>query len=341
MRISGHPGTMKRLLATLILAAAQAAPAGAAMAETIKLGTLAPAGSPWYEVLVDMGEAWKESSGGRINLRIYAGGVAGDESDMVRKMRIGQLHAATLSAGGLPDVAPEFRALQLPMLFASYEELDYVRDRIAPMLEEIIEDRGFKVLAWGDAGWLRFFTSKPVVGPDDLQSLPLFVWVGNTAFVEAWKSAGFNPVSLPATEIHTALQSGLIEAVAVPPIIALSYQWFGQVKHMTDLGWVPMVGAIVVRTKTWSRIPEGLRPDLLAAAEDAGRRMRGEIRSFSEEAVAVMQRHGLQVHAVPPVTVAEWESRARASYPRLLGTVVPEDMAAAVERLRDEYRNSD
>jgi TRAP-type C4-dicarboxylate transport system substrate-binding protein len=326
-----------RFLAAVALAAALAAPA--ALAETIKLGTLAPAGSPWHEVLVDMGEAWKELSGGRVSLRIYAGGVAGDESDMVRKMRIGQLHAATLSSGGLPDIAPEFRALQLPMLFASYEELDYVRDRIAPLLEEVLEERGFKVLTWGDAGWLRFFTNRPVVRPEDLQDLRLFVWAGNTAFMEAWKSAGFNPVSLSYTDIHTALQSGLLEAVAVPPIIALSHQWFGQLKHMTDLGWVPMVGAIVVGTKTWSRIPEDLRPGLLAAAEDAGRRMRGEIRDFSAEAVTVMQEYGLQVHAVPPETVAEWERRARASYPKLVGTVVPEEMAAAVERLRDEYRN--
>ena len=121
---------MRCLAAFLGLAAALAFAPHPAAAETIKLATLAPAGSPWHDALLDMGEAWKDLSGGRVTLKIYAGGVAGDESDMVRKMRIGQLQAATLSAGGLPDIAPEFRALQLPMMFRSYEELDYVRDRI-------------------------------------------------------------------------------------------------------------------------------------------------------------------------------------------------------------------
>ena len=101
-----------------------------------------------------MGETWHEASGGRLDLRIYPGGVAGDEPDMVRKMRVGQLHAAALSGGGLSKIAPEIQALQMPMMFRTDEELDYARERIAPTLEAALEAKGFKVLSWTHAGWV-------------------------------------------------------------------------------------------------------------------------------------------------------------------------------------------
>ncbi|MFQ5657708.1 MAG: TRAP transporter substrate-binding protein DctP [Candidatus Methylomirabilales bacterium] len=218
---------MKRtIVATLVLSLLLLL-ATPAFAQTVKLGTLAPEGSPWYNIIRDMTEAWKEGTGGKIRVRLYPGGIAGDDPDMVRKMRIGQLHAAVLTGAGLSDIAPEIQALMMPMMLASYEELDFVRDRLAPKLEAILEAKGFKVLNWGEAGWVTFFTQKPVVRPEDLRPLKLFVWSSDTAYVEAWKDAGYRPVPLAATEIHTALQSGLINAFATTPIAALSFQWFG------------------------------------------------------------------------------------------------------------------
>jgi TRAP-type C4-dicarboxylate transport system substrate-binding protein len=313
--------------------------ASAAAADVIKLGSIAPEGSPWHEILEDMGQQWSEVSDGKITLRIYAGGVAGDESDMVRKMRVGQLHAATLSAGGLPDITPEFRALQLPMVFASYEELDYVRDRIAPELELLARERGFTVLTWGDAGWLHFFTKTPVTTPDDLKPLPLFTWFGNSAFVDAWKSAGFRPIALAATEINAGLQSGLIDAVAVPPLIALSYQWFAQTGHMTRVNWVPLVGAIVISNDVWDAIEPDLRANMLRAAQDAGRRMRGDVRALSDEAIAVMEGYGLQVHDVPPEVEVEWTQAAVDGSEMLVGTLIPAEIMDKVIRYRDEFRS--
>ena len=309
-----------------------------ALAQTIKLGTLAPEGSPWYNIIRDMAETWKESSGGRIKVRIYPGGVAGDDPDMVRKMRVGQLHAATLSGVGLSQIAPEIQALMMPMMLASYEELDYVMDRITPKLEAILEAKGFKVLNWGDAGWVHFFTQKPVVHTEDLRPLRLFVWSGTPAIVEAWKDAGYYPVPLAATEIHMALQSGLINVVPTTPIAALSFQWFGLAKHMTDLKWAPLIGATVISMRKWQRIPDDLKPILVKAAREAGARIRDETRQLSHEAVEVMKKHGLVVHQVPPDVAALWETRARAGYPTLIGQVVPAEMVAEVERLRNEYR---
>jgi TRAP-type C4-dicarboxylate transport system substrate-binding protein len=329
---------MKRLAQLSLIAALSCAGTVSALAETIKLATIAPKNSPYYDILREMGEAWRASSAGVVELRIYAGGAAGDESDIIRKMRVGQFQAVAVSGGGLADILPELRALQMPLMFASDGERDYVFDRIHPKLAALAERRGFKVLAWAPTGWLYFFTQKPVVAPDDLRPLGIFAWAGNSGYIEAWKAAGFRPVPLPVTEILTSLETGLVNAVSVPPIMALSFQWFGLANHMSDLKWAPLDGAIVMPLPTWTAFPPELQPKLLAAAQGSGAKLARSVQALSDEAVAVMQKHGLVVHHVPPEIVPEWEERVRAGYPYIVGNLVPVDMVAEVERLRDEYR---
>ena len=322
----------------ICLAVAAMIAAAPCSAQVIKLGTLAPAGSPWYDALRDLDAAWKSASGGRIELNIYPGGVLGDEPDMVRKMRIGQLQAAALTGAGLQKIVPEVQALMMPMMLHSDEELDYVRDRVAPQLERLLEAKGFKVLNWGDAGWVRFFAQQPVVRPDDLKPLKLFIWEGDPAVGEAWKHSGFHPVPLAATDIHTGLESGLINAIPTTPLAALSFQWFGLATHMTDIKWAPLVGATVISTRTWNALPDALKPQLLESARDIGARLRQQVQPLEDKAIATMVSHGLIVHAVPPEIAAVWEKDARAGYPQLIGPVVPAAMVAEVESIRDEYR---
>ncbi len=329
---------MKRVIVTILTLYALVPAPMPAMAQRIKFGTLAPKGSPWYTILRDMAEAWKDASGGTIHFSFYAGGVAGDDPDMVRKIRIGQLHAATLTGVGLAAIAPEIQALQMPMMFRSYAELDYVRDRIAPQLEAILQAKGFKVLNWGEAGWVHFFAQQPVIRPEDLKPLKLFSWARDSIYIETWKDLGYHPVPLSATEIHTGLQSGLINAFPTTPLAALSFQWFGLARHMTDLKWAPLIGATVISTRKWRQIPAGVKPKLLQAARATAIRLHNEVRKLNDEAIKVMQKHGLVVHHVPSDVVAHWERSARAAYPKLVGTVVPAEMVAEVEKLRDAYR---
>jgi len=273
-----------------------------------------------------------------VRVRIYPGGIAGDESDMVRKMRIGQLHAAALTGAGLAGIAQEVQALQMPMMFRSDAELDYVRDRMKPRLDGALAAKGMRVLNWADAGWVYFFTQKPVVSPEDLKPLKLFAWVGETAHISAWRAAGYNPVPLPATEIHTALSSGLINAVPTTPIAALSHQWFGLAKHITDVKWAPLVGATVITNRGWRKIPAALKSRLLKAARDMGMKLRPKLRRLDVEAVTIMKKHGLTVHAVSPRIKAAWEKGARRGYPKLIGKIVPKESVAEAQRLRDAFR---
>jgi TRAP-type C4-dicarboxylate transport system substrate-binding protein len=307
----------------------------------VKLGTLAPDGSTWYMQLRDMGEKWKKAANGKLNFKIYPGGVIGDEADMVRKMRIGQLHAAAVTDVGLSAIIPEINVFQMPLMFSSYAELDYVRDRMAPELEKLLESKGFIVLNWGDAGWVHIFSQKPVVRPHDLKihNQHIFVWAGGTENFNAWKAAGFHPVEVAATDIFMSLQTGLINTFTTTPLVALSYQWFALAKNMCDLAYAPLCGATIITKKKWEQIPENIRPMLLEVARSSGENLKKEIRSLDKTAVEVMKKHGLVVHPVPQDAADEWKKMTeKYLYPELLSNKVPPDMFEEVTALLKEYR---
>ena len=311
-----------------------------APAQTIKLGTLVPQGSPWHDILKEMGDQWKASSGGTVQLKIFAGGVAGDEPDMVRKLRIGQLQAAAVTSVGLGSIDKATQALQIPLAFSSYEELDYVRERISSRLENILLQRGFIVLNWGDGGWVYFFVQKPTGRVEDLKSMKLFTWAGDPAAADLWKDSGFHPVPLATTDALPALQTGMINAYDTTPIFALSSQWFPFTKYMIDLKWAPLTGATIINKSTWDKIPEQYKPALLQAARDAGKKLRDQIRGKEKEAIDAMIKRGLQVLSVSPEMEKEWRDLTEKVYPRIRGDLVPAEYFDEVLKLRDEYRKS-
>ncbi len=307
--------------------------------QTIKMGTLAPDGSPWHQTLQMMGERWRKISNGKVKLVIYPGGNLGDEPDMVNKMRIGQIQAAGLSGAGLAGIESGVMALQIPMMFGNYEELDYVRERVAPRLEKMIEARGFVVLNWGDVGWIHFFTTKPVTTLADMRKLKLFTWAGGeNETLELWRTNGFRAVPLAATDILTGLKTGLIEAVPMAPLFVLLNQSFGLARNMIDLKWAPLVGATVITRKAWESLPAAQRNDMMTAARETGVGLRDNIRKMGDEAIATMQKRQLQVIHVDAATEANWRKEVENVYPKLRGSLVPADLFDEVKRLRDEYR---
>lgn len=305
----------------------------------IRLGTLAPEGSPWHDALLEMKEDWRGISDARVEVKIYSG-VLGDEAEMIRKMRIGQLQAVAVSGAALPRIDPGVSCLQIPLLFDSYEELDYVRDRLAPRLEERIAAQGFVVVNWSDAGWVHFFTKRPVATPDDLRKLKLLTSAGDPQTEKLYKDFGLHVVPLPYTEVLMALETGLIEAVQGPPLYAMLDQWFGLATNMTDLRWAPLVGATVVRRDTWRRIPPPWREKMLETGRIAGRQLRGKIRALGEEAIPEMEKRGLKVIQLDESALRAWRTESERSYPRLRGAYAPADLFDEAVRLRDEFREA-
>lgn len=305
----------------------------------VRLGTLAPRGSSYTKHLLAMGEQWRQAPGGGVLLTIYPDGTMGSEADMVRRMRLGQLQAGMLTAAGLAEIEPAVSGLQnLPMMFRALEEVDYIGEKLQPMLEKRLEEKGFVVLFWGDTGWVRFFSKQPVIRPDDLKKTKLFVRAGSAAELDSYRSVGCNPVPLETVDILPSLQTGLINAVPLPPSIALAGQVDGAAPHMLDLDWAPLVGAAVMTKKTWDAIPLEGREALRKAATGIGKLIKADGRRESAESVEAMRKRGLKVHPVTSEVEAEWRREAEAAYPKIRGVIVPEDMFDEVVKQLKVYR---
>ena len=305
----------------------------------VRLGTLAPRGSSYYKHLQAMGEKWRQAPGGGVLLTMYPDGTMGTEADMVRRMRLGQLQAGMLTAAGLADIEPAVSGLQyMPMMFRSLEEVDYIVEKLQPMLEKRLEEKGFVVLFWGDTGWVRFFSKQPVIRPDDLKKTKLFVRAGSAAELDSYRSVGINPVPLETVDILPNLQTGLINAVPLPPSIALAGQVDGAAPHMLVLDWAPLVGAAVITKKSWDAIPLEGREALRKAATETGKLMKADGRRESVESVEAMRKRGLRVHAVTPEVEAEWRREAGAADPKNRGGIVPADIFDEVVKQLKAYR---
>jgi TRAP-type transport system periplasmic protein len=327
-----------RTLAVILTLAGSAALLPAQTPILVKMATLVPGGSSWELILKETADKWNKLSGGRVKVVLYSGGTAGDDPDVVRKMRIGSLNAAVLTAVGVAEIDKSVYALGVPMMYSSYDELYYVLDKLRPRLESTLESKGFVVLNWADGGWVHFFAKSPVAVPDDLRKQKLFSWTGDPDALEIWKSAGFNPVGLSSTDLSPSIQSGLVTAFGAPPQVAVITQYYNHAKFMTDLNWNLLLGATVITRTAWDRIPADARPALLQAARDDGRRLQMDIRGSADKDVESMKRNGLKVVPVDAAARAEWQKMAESTYPRIRGHIVPADVFDEAMRYRDEYR---
>jgi len=305
---------------------------------TIKLGTLAPEGSVWHDALLEVRQKWIEITDGEVELRIYAGGVLGGEDEMVRKLQRRSLDAVGISGGGLPHLDDSVEVLNIPLLFESYEELDYVRSRIAPELERGLEKRGFKVLSWSDGGWAYFFTKSPVRTPDDLRALRLWISSGAPEAEQLFKDFGLRVVPLPVTDMLTGLQTGLVEAIDVPPLFALLDRSYRHAGYMTDLRWAPVNGAVVISSQAWDKVPVRYHDALVSAVRAVARVVQTKIREAGKQSIAEMQARGLEVVSLDPDTLALWRREAQAAYPALRANSGFPELFDEVLRLAAEYK---
>jgi TRAP-type transport system periplasmic protein len=229
----------------------------------------------------------------------------------------------------------------MPMMFRSLEEAEYVRRELRADLDKRLYEKGFVALFWADTGWVRFFSRDVGVHPDDLcKKMKMFVTAGpgGNHQVEIMKAAGCNPVQLEWIDLLTSLQTGIVDAVPTSPMVALGGQFNVVVKHMLEVNWVPLVGALVITRKAWDKMPAAVRDSLRNAAEDAGNKIQSRSRTESEQAVQAMKKRGMQVHVATPAEEAEWRKMAEGVYPTVRGGIVPADMFDRVQQLLAQYR---
>ncbi|MBN2361842.1 MAG: TRAP transporter substrate-binding protein DctP [Deltaproteobacteria bacterium] len=327
-----HPATtpMVLLAALLTAGAAQAA-------QVIKVGTVAPRGSAWAKAMDEMAEAFHRHSSGQVELRVYPGTV-GDEPTILRKIRVNQLQGAVLTSTGLSLISPAPMALQLPMLFDSFAELDRVRSALEPELERRLAEAGFAVLAWGDAGWLQVFSKKPARTPADFKGTKIWMWANDPGAVEVFQQIGFSPVVLSSVDMIPSLQTGMIDAVPATPMVALSVQAYRQAPHMLEVNWAPVIGAIVISKKAWDAIPDSCRPQIKAACAEIGARLRAEVRTQTADAVAAMVKNGLVVHRLDDAQRELWRAEALRAQQLVRGRSIDAALIDRVIMLRDAAR---
>jgi TRAP-type transport system periplasmic protein len=305
----------------------------------IRLGTLASRGDSFHTALEEMGQKWRDISAGSVKLTIYPDGTQGGEAAMVQKMRANILTAGMFTVVGLSEIDPSVGGLSfLPLTFRSWEEYDYVVEKLSPRLEKLLLDKGFVVLFWGDAGWVRFFSKTPAVRPDDLKQFKIFTWAGNANQVDLMKALGYHPVPLETADILPGLRTDLIGAIPLPPRQVMLGQCYTVAKNMLALKWTVLSGAAIIRKDTWDKISPDLQKQFRGAAAAAGAKIRASDRKEDEEFIIAMQKKGLVVHPVTPQAEAEWQRLTNVIYPEIRGKVVPADIFDEVQRLVAEYR---
>lgn len=327
-------------LALLAIFLAAAHPSLAQKPTTIKLASLVPERSVWGTFLRQMAADWKEVTDGRVNLRLYPGMVAGDDPDVVRKIRIGQLNAGTLTLTGLVEIDDYFSVFGMPMYFDSYEEYFYVIEKLQPVLEKRLLDKGFVFINWGHGGWVHLFSTKPIRTIDELKKHKLFVWAGDDRMVTWYKRNGFHVVPLQLPDVVTALQTGMIEALPSTPLAALSLQWFRNAPYMLDLGFAPFLGATVVSTRSWNKISPADQAAILEVSRASSRRFRTEIPVQDAEAVTEMSARDLEVVAVDNEAVlADWRAATEKFASTIRESVVPPEIFDLAQKARAEFRS--
>ena len=305
----------------------------------LRIGTLAPKNSLYHRQLMELGETWRAAQGGGAKYLVFPDGSQGGEADVVRRMRIGQLQGALLSVVGLREIEPSIAALQaMPLMFRSWDEVDYVREKMRAGMERKFLDKGFVVLAWGDAGWVRFFSKEAAFRPDDYKAMKFFAWGSELEQQEIMKSLGYTPVPLETGDILPAIQTGMINAVPSTPYFALATQIYSNAPHMLDLNWAPIVGALVVTRKAWDEMSPEARAALGEAGTRVGVQIRTKARQEVDEAVEAMKKRGLAVNRPNSEQMKEWNALAERLYPKVRGRMVPAETFDEVVAHLNAYR---
>jgi len=330
---------IRKTLVTLLLVAL-AATAAVAGPLVIKIASIAPARSPWDKALERVANDWERLSNGAVQVKIYAGGIAGGEQDMIRKMRLGVLQGGVFSNMGMAKIDHDLTVLAIPFLFHSREEFDAVFEKMRPTFEGIVERRGFKTMFWTIAGWVNFFAKTPVLAPDDLKKHKISVTADFPEIEQVWKRMGYEAVTGDHSDLMIQLQSGAVTALYLPALVAGSGQFFALAPHMLGPAMAPLVGGLMLSDKAWASIPAELHQPFLDAVAVAGRGLYEETVALEADAVKMMKDNGLVVHDPPPSVLARWREAARQGAEGLIGPVFSKELYDQINAHLRDYRKA-
>ena len=301
-------------------------------AQTVKLASPFPEGTEWDNTLKRLAAEWADITNGRVRVRIYPGGVAGDDPDVIRKMRFRQIDAAVLTTFGMKTIVPDSFVMTLPGTIQSEEELDIVLRDFAPRFDQDFIDEGFRVLSWSKTGWAYFFAGVPAPDVNGFKRETLAVSSADEELVVAFKAIGFKVVPIALNEVMVGLQSGMVDSLYAPPMAAAVFQWFAMAPYMIDFEISPVVGGLLISERTWSRIPEQYHEELKASVDAVVADFYSESVRLNEEAMNVMNRNGLEVVSLTAAQKEEWYGEMKRGIELVVG-----DGGWIAQNVYDEY----
>jgi TRAP-type C4-dicarboxylate transport system substrate-binding protein len=307
----------------------------------IKFATLAPDGTPWMNIMDEMNRDIQEKSAGQVAFRFYAGGVAGDERDVIRKIRINQLHGGAFSGFGLGEILPELRVLELPLLFRTSAEADHVATALFEHFAAGFAQKGFVLLGLNEAGAVYIFSKDPIRTKADMTRSKIWSWQGDPLPQAIFKAYGIVPVPLSLPNVLPSLQSGLIDACYGTPLTTLALQWFTKVKYRTSLSITNVMGALVLSDALWQQLSADQQTLVRETVHKYNAKAVTNMRQYENKALTLLQTTaGIETIPVAEEEVARLQQISEQVRQELVGKLYPQESLERVLALRDAYRQT-
>jgi TRAP-type C4-dicarboxylate transport system substrate-binding protein len=292
-------GILASLLLALVLLFGPVPDASAAPKTRIKFSTLAPEGSSWMKVMHTLEKELVRVTGGEVGFKFYPGGVSGDEIDVIRKMRIGQIHAAGFTGVGLGQILPEVRVLDLPFLFRNDKEIETIYEKMNDHFTARFEEKGYILLGWVPVGWIHFFSKEPVTTVASLRPQKAWMWEGDPLVQATYSGLGVSPHPLSVTDVLLSLQTGMVDTVYASAMGALALQWFTKVKYMSELRMANATGGVLMTKQAFDRLPDQHKKAVRQISKRYLKKLVQKIQEDNDKAITVMKQNGLKITPLP------------------------------------------
>lgn len=313
---------------------------GSAGALTLKIATLAPDGSDWMKRMKAGAKEIAQRTDNRVKFKFYPGGVMGDDEAVLRKIRIGQLHGAAVTSGSLAPYYPDSQVYSLPLRFQSFAEIDYIRQRMDPVLMAGFRNSGFVTFGLTEGGLAYALSKSPVRSVADLQKLKVWVPDNDAMGISAMQTFGIDPIPLSIGDVLPSLQTGLINTVAASPIAAIALQWHNQVKYLTDLPLLYIYAVFALQEKAYNKIAEADRAIVDEIMTKTFQEIEKQNRNDNVAAFAALQQQGIELIKPDPEHLNEWQTKADESVVNMVAKqIISEAAVTQLNRLLQEYRS--
>ena len=331
---------MKKYTELLILTALLIFSTSSAFSMTLKLATLAPAGTSWMNEMKQGAEEISKKTDGRVKLKFYPGGVMGNDKSVHRKIRVGQLHGGAFTSGGLSHAYPDIQALSLPMLFQSFDEVDYVRSKIDPLLKQNIEDNGFVLLGISEGGFARILSQSRLIDLESIRKSKVWIPEGDELVQWTFNTLGISPVSLPVSDVFTGLQTGLIETVTVSPTAAIAFQWHSNMSYMTETPVIYIIGTLAIKKQVFDKLSSADQAIVREEIDRVFKRLDIINRSDNQEAAIALQNQGIEFVRPSEDELTRWRQLSDKAIRSMIGAgSFSQTMYEAVNRHLTDFRN--